>query len=93
MFGTVVLQSIQIALSYLSGVDQEAVKTVVLARIIQHVNSLRPGETLAIAKLRDLIQTTSGVYYTANEIVSPLGDVVPRPGEVLRTSTTFTRVS
>ena len=93
VFGTVVLQSIQIALSYLSGVDQEAVKTVVLARIIQHVNSLRPGETLAIAKLRDLIQTTSGVYYTANEIVSPLGDVVPRPGEVLRTSTTFTRVS
>lgn len=93
VFGTVVLQSVRVALAYLPGVDQEAVKTVVLARIIQHINGLKPGETLDLSVLRSLAQTTSGVYATGNEIVTPTGNVVPRPGEVLRTSTTFTQVT
>lgn len=92
VFGTVVIQSIQISLAYLSGADQDAVKTVVLARVIQYVNSLRPGQTLQASVIRSLIQATSGVYYTGNELTSPTGDVVPLPGEVIRTSTTFTRV-
>lgn len=93
VFGTVVLQSVRVALAYLPGVDQEAVKTVVLAKIIQHINGLKPGETLELNTLRQLAQTTSGVYTTGNEIVTPTGNVVPRPGEVLRTSTTFTQVT
>lgn len=93
VFGTVVLQSVRVALAYLPGVDQEAVKTIVLAKIIQHINGLKPGETLELNTLRQLAQTTSGVYTTGNEIVTPTGDVVPRPGEVLRTSTTFTQVT
>jgi len=93
VFATVVLQSIRVSLAYLPGVDQESVKTVVLARIIQHVNGLKPGEALNISELRNLAQTTSGVYATGNEIVTPTGNVMPRPGEVLRTSTTFTQVS
>lgn len=93
VFGTVVLQSVRVALAYLPGVDQEAVKTVVLAKIIQHINGLKPGETLELDTLRQLAQTTSGVYTTGNEIVTPTGNVVPRPGEVLRTSTTFTQVT
>lgn len=93
VFATVVLQSIRVSLAYLPGVDQESVKTVVLARIIQHVNGLKPGEALNISDLRNLAQTTSGVYATGNEIVTPTGNVMPRPGEVLRTSTTFTQVS
>jgi hypothetical protein len=92
VFGTVVIQSIQISLAYLSGADQDAVKTVVLARVIQYVNSLRPGQTLQASVIRSLIQSTSGVYYTGNELASPTGDVVPLSGEVIRTSTTFTRV-
>jgi hypothetical protein len=93
VFATVVLQSIRVSLAYLPGVDQESVKTVVLARIIQHVNGLKPGEALNISELRNLAQTTSGVYATGNEIVTPTGNVMPRPGEVLRTSTTFTQVT
>ena len=93
VFATVVLQSIRVSLAYLPGVDQESVKTVVLARIIQHVNGLKPGEALNISDLRELAQTTSGVYATGNEIVTPTGNVMPRPGEVLRTSTTFTQVT
>jgi uncharacterized phage protein gp47/JayE len=91
-FAQVVIQSCKIVLSYVAGADQAAVNAVVLSKINQHINNLRPGQTLVLNDLKTIIQNTSGVYYTGNEVVTPVGDVTPQPGQVLRTSPTFTTV-
>lgn len=91
-FGQVILQSTRILLAYVAGADQAAVNNVVLSKMVQHINNLRPGQTLLLEDLRTLIRNTSGVVYTGNELVTPVGDVVPLPGQVLRTSATFTTI-
>lgn len=91
-FGQVILQSTRILLAYVAGADQVSVNNVVLSKIVQHVNNLKPGQTLLLEDLRTLIRNTSGVVYTGNELVTPVGDVVPLPGQVLRTSATFTTI-
>lgn len=92
VFASVILQSIRVLLSYAAGADQTAVNAIVLAKLIQYVNNRRPGQQIVLNDLKTLIQETSGVYYTGNEIITPTGNVVPLPGQVLRTSTTFTTV-
>lgn len=91
-FASIVLQTIRVSLAYAAGADTAAVNAVVLAKLIQYTNNLRPGQTFSLNEARRLVGETSGVYYTGNEIVSPTGDVVPLPGQVLRTSTSFTTV-
>lgn len=89
-FAAVVLQSVRLVLTYSAGADAESVNAVVLSRVVQHINNLVPGGTLLLEDLRQIMRTTSGVYYTGNEIITPTGNIVPLPGQVLRTSTTFT---
>lgn len=91
-FAQVILQSCRIIPSYAAGADQVAVNSVILSKINQHINNLRPGEPLTLEDLRTILRTTSGIVYTGNEIVTPTGDVIPLPGQVLRTSPTFTSV-
>lgn len=91
-FASVVIQTIRIILSYAAGADEDAVAAVVLSKMVQKVNNLAPGETLALEDLRTILRNTSGVYYTGNEILTPTGDVVPLPGQVLRTSSTFVTI-
>lgn len=91
-FAQVILQSCRVIPSYAAGADQVAVNSVILSKINQHVNNLRPGEPLVLEDLRTILRTTSGLVYTGNEIVTPTGDVIPLPGQVLRTSPTFTSV-
>lgn len=91
-FASVILQSIRIVLAYAAGADQTAVNNIVLAKMIQYVNNLPPGQRVRLVDLQRLVRETSGVYYTGNEIITPTGDVVPLPGQALRTSTAFTIV-
>jgi uncharacterized phage protein gp47/JayE len=88
-FAQVVIQPIRLSLSYVAGADEEAVRAIVLTTLIQMVNNLPPGGILSLASIRDALRVVSGLYYTGGEILSPLGDVVPLPGQALRTSTTF----
>lgn len=89
-FAQVVIQPIRLSLSYVAGADEDAVRNLALVTLIQMVNNLRPGQILSITEMKNALQRISGLYYTGGEIISPLGDVVPLPGEVLRTSLTFT---
>lgn len=91
-FATVVLQSVRVVLAYAAGADQASVNNIVLAKIVQYVNNLNPGQPVILEQLRNLLRETSGVYYTGNEIVTPTGNIVPLPGQVLRTSPTFTSI-
>lgn len=91
-FGQVVLQAIKLNLSYSAGADSGAINAIALTTVIQWINNLRPGQALRLSDLRRQLRSISGLYYTGNEILSPLGDVFPKPGQVLRTSSTFTQV-
>lgn len=89
-FAQVVIQPIRLSLSYVAGADEDAVRALVIASLVQMVNSLQPGAILTTDSIRDVLRRTSGIYYTGGEILSPIGNVVPLPGQVLRTSPTFT---
>ena len=91
-FAQVVIQSCKIVLNYVAGADQAAVNAVVLSKINQHINNLRPGQMLVLDDIKNIVRNTSGVYYTGNEVVTPVGNITPLPGQVLRTSPTFTSV-
>lgn len=92
VFAQTIIQSVRVILSYVAGADQTSVNNIVLSKIVQHINNLRPGQTLLLSDLQRLVRTTSGVVYTGNEVISPIGDTVPLPGQVLRTSPTFTTI-
>lgn len=86
----VVLQPFLLALSFIAGADVDAVALQVRAAIVNYVNALPPGAAInptAFAKggaaQIDLIQ---GLNFTGQEVVSPVGSVVPMPLQVLRTS-------
>jgi len=89
-FAQVVIQPIKLSLNYTAGADADAVRAIVITTLIQLVNNLRPGQVLVLQTMRDAISKISGLYYTGGEFLSPIGNVVPAPGQVLRTSTTFT---
>lgn len=89
-FAQVVIQPIRLSLSYVAGADEDAVRALVIASLVQMVNNLQPGAILTTDSIRDVLRRTSGIYYTGGEILSPIGNVVPLPGQVLRTSPTFT---
>ena len=90
VFAQVVIQPIRLSLSYVAGADEDAVRALVITSLVQMVNNLQPGAILTTDSIRDVLRRTSGIYYTGGEILSPIGNVVPLPGQVLRTSPTFT---
>jgi len=92
VFAKVSIVSMNVSLAFTATADQEVVTEIVRAKLIQYVNSLRPGQTLTLEPLQRLIRSTSGVVYTGNELVTPTGDIVCRPQEVLRTSRLFVKV-
>lgn len=87
----VVLQPVRLSLTYLAGVDEEAIRGRVLALVIQYINNLPPGTVLRLQALRDVVAPVPGLYITGSEVISPIGDVVPEVNEVLRTSSSFVR--
>jgi len=90
VFAQVVIQPSRRSLAYVAGADEDAVRALVITSLVQMVNNLQPGAILTTDSIRDVLRRTSGIYYTGGEILSPIGNVVPLPGQVLRTSPTFT---
>lgn len=87
----IVMQPVRLSLTYLAGVDEDAIRSRVLSLVIQYINNLPPGTILRLQALKDIVATIPGLYITGAEIISPIGDVVPEVNEVLRTSSSFVR--
>lgn len=81
-----ILQPVQLALTFLAGVDVNAVALNARASIVQVINSLSPGKPIEVADLQDALRTVTGLLFTGQEIVSPPGDVSAKPLQLLRTS-------
>jgi hypothetical protein len=54
--------------------------------VVNHINSLRPGGTLYLEDLRQRLRNVDGLFYTGQEILLPLGDVVSKPLQLIRTT-------
>jgi uncharacterized phage protein gp47/JayE len=82
----VVLQPIQLALSFTAGVNVDQVAMSARSAIVSVVNNLAPGTDLTVATLQLALGGVSGLVLTGNEIVSPAGTIVANPVQVIRTS-------
>lgn len=84
-----IVQTIQMALSFQATADINEAATRARAAVINYVNLLAPGQSLTIAALINVLRGVPGLAVTGNEIVFPIGTVVPRALQVLRTSLTY----
>lgn len=82
----VVLQPIQLALTFAAGADVDAVAYKARSIIVGFINSLSPGQTFNRASASVVLQAVNGLVVTGAEIVSPTGNVVPRTHQVIRTN-------
>jgi hypothetical protein len=72
-------------LRFETGIDSTLAFDQVRSRTIANVNALAPQKTLERALLFSSAESIEGVIVLADAIVVPVGDVVPAPGEVIRT--------
>lgn len=82
----VVLQPVQLALAFAAGADVDATAFKARSLIVGYINSLSPGQTFNRADAGRVLQTVNGLLVSGEEILSPVGNVVPRTLQVVRTN-------
>jgi hypothetical protein len=82
----VVMMPVQLVLSFAAGVDVDATAFQARSVIVAFVNSLSPGQTFSRVNAAIALQSVAGLVISGNEILSPVGNVVPRTLQVLRTN-------
>lgn len=83
---SVVLQAVHLSLKFNAGVDANAVADEARSTVVNYINRLEPGQTLTLNGLQNSIKGVSGLFYTGTEVTVPIGDVVPKTLQVLRTT-------
>jgi hypothetical protein len=81
----VILLPIHLALSFPTNVDTAAVADEAMAVVVSYTNGLAPGATWSRVNAQAALQGVNGLFYTGNEIVLPVGDVIPTPLQAIRT--------
>lgn len=84
--GTPVSVPITWKLSFAAGVDTLVASGQVRAATVAFVNSLSPGQTLFVSDLMAIAKSIAGVIVPSDAVQAPVGDLVPQPGEVIRTT-------
>jgi len=84
--GNVVLQSVQLALTFNAGADSNTVALNARSAIVSYVNSLPPGSPFVLANANAVLRTVNGLAPSGNTIVTPIGNVAVKPLQVIRTS-------
>ena len=86
MVAKMVLQPVQLRLSFLAGANVDFVAIQARAAIVNYTNSLAPGQTWVRDDAQTALRSVAGLFYTGEEIDSPAGDVVCKPLQAIRTS-------
>jgi uncharacterized phage protein gp47/JayE len=81
----VVMQAVQLQLSFQAGVDYESVALEARSVIVGHINELAPGQNLIIAEMLEKLRRVTGLIITGGEIIAPAGNVMVKPLQALRT--------
>lgn len=82
----VILQSWQLALSFNAGADVNSSALQARAAIVAYNNSLVPGAQINFNDALKKLEVVPGLAKSGNNIVTPAGNVVGKPTQVLRTS-------
>jgi hypothetical protein len=82
----VILQPVQLALTFLAGVDVNLASLQARAAIVTYINSLAPGKPFLVVDASAVLRTIPGLVYTGTELLSPAGDIVAKPLQVIRAS-------
>ena len=82
----VILQAFQLALSFNAGADVNTAALEARSTIVNYVNSLSPGKPFVFNDALAALVNVPGLAPSGNTIISPAGDVVTLPTQVLRTS-------
>lgn len=86
LVGNVVLQSVQLSLTFNAGANVNTAALEARAAVVSYVNSLQPGYPFVVADAQKALNNVSGLAPNGNTIVSPAGNVAAKPLQVLRTS-------
>jgi hypothetical protein len=82
----VILQSFQLGLSFIAGTDVNTAALAARAAIVTYLNSLVPGAPFVYQDASAVLTSVAGLAPSGNVIVSPPGNVLAKPLQVLRTS-------
>lgn len=85
--GLPTIVAVRLKLAFTAGVDTAALAELVRRAVVEFVNTLSVGETLERGALLALLRRykSSGLVTGEGSVVEPAGDVVPAPGETIRT--------
>lgn len=78
---------IQYLLRFAAGVDTTAAFARVQAATVSAVNALAPNATLPVSLLFSVARSAPGVIVLDDAVVTPVGDLVPSAGQIIRTRT------
>ena len=78
---------IQYLLRFAAGVDTTAAFARVQAATVSAVNALAPNATLPVSLLFSVARSVPGVIVLDDAVVTPVGDLVPSAGQIIRTRT------
>jgi uncharacterized phage protein gp47/JayE len=82
---TPVFVTIQYQLQFIAGIDTTLAFAQVRDATVSQVNLLRPNATLYESMLMQIARSVPGVIVPQNAVVAPVGDLVPLPGQTIRT--------
>jgi hypothetical protein len=82
----VVLQPIQLALTFAAGADVNIAALQARAMVVGYVNSLVPGAPFVAGDAAAQLARVSGLAVNGNGIISPAGNVAVTPFQVVRTT-------
>jgi len=83
----VAVLSVQLGLHFATGADPVATALRAQAAIVEYTNALPPGSTWVANTALGTLRGVPGLVFTGDELISPLGDVVPAgPLQVIRTA-------
>lgn len=80
------LLSVRLGLNFQSGVNVDLVAVQARAAVVNYINAQPPGAPFVIADALQALRTVAGLLVLGNEIISPVGNVIPLRLEALRAS-------
>jgi uncharacterized phage protein gp47/JayE len=82
---SIVLQAIQVTLTFSANADVNTVALQARAMIVDYTNGLSPGAPFRISEVMEKLKMVSGLVHSGCAIVSPVGDIQPKPLQLIRT--------
>jgi len=82
----VVMQPIQILLTFFAGADVVTVAKAARDAMVAYTNGLAPGQPWVVADAIAALRSVGGLVVSGSDVLSPVGDVSPTGLQVIRTS-------